>query len=112
MSPYLDLVRERIVVFDGAGGTYLQRLDLTADDFGGEALEGCNELLCDTRPDAIRQMHADYFASGADVVETNSFGSFRVPLAEYGLEDIAAALAHANREGRGGKVLLTPSGPL
>ncbi len=87
MSPYLDAVRERIVVFDGATGTYLQRLDLTADDFGGDTFEGCNELLCATRPDAVRQMHADYFAAGADVVETNSFGSFGVPLAEYGIAD-------------------------
>jgi 5-methyltetrahydrofolate--homocysteine methyltransferase len=87
MSNYLDLVHDRVVVFDGATGTYLQRLNLTAEDFGSEALEGCNEILCLTRPDFVRQMHVDYFEAGADVVETNTFGSFAVPLGEYGLED-------------------------
>ncbi len=82
-SAYLDLLRERVVVFDGAAGTYLQQLGLTADDFGGEALEGCTDILSVTRPDAIAQMHADYFAAGADVVETNSFGAFGIPLGEY-----------------------------
>jgi 5-methyltetrahydrofolate--homocysteine methyltransferase len=87
MSAFLDLLAQRVVVYDGATGTYLQQCGLTADDFGGEALEGCNELLCITRPELIRQMHADYYAAGADVVETNSFGSFGVPLAEYGMPE-------------------------
>ncbi|MFN8050872.1 MAG: methionine synthase [Acidimicrobiales bacterium] len=86
-SPYLDLLRERVVVFDGAAGTYLQQLGLTADDFGGERLEGCTDILSVTRPDAIAQMHADYFAAGADVVETNSFGAFGIPLGEYQIAD-------------------------
>ncbi|HKY16718.1 MAG TPA: homocysteine S-methyltransferase family protein, partial [Microthrixaceae bacterium] len=91
-NDYLDLVDQRVVVFDGAAGTYLQALELTADDFGGPDLEGCNELLCLTRPDVIVQMHRDYFAAGADVVETNSFGSFGPPLAEYDLVDKAYEL--------------------
>mgnify|MGYP000264025147 CR=1 FL=1 len=82
-SPYLNLLRERVVVFDGAAGTYLQQVGLTADDFGSEALEGCTDLLSVTRPDVIAQMHADYFEAGADVVETNSFGAFGIPLGEY-----------------------------
>ena len=86
-SAYLDLLRQRVVVFDGAAGTYLQQLGLTADDFGGEALEGCTDILSVTRPDAIAQMHADYFAAGADVVETNSFGAFGIPLGEYQIAD-------------------------
>ena len=65
----------------------LQQLGLTVDDFGSEVLEGCNEILCVTRPELIRQMHIDYFEAGADVVETNSFGSFGVPLAEYDIAD-------------------------
>ncbi|MCB1285475.1 MAG: methionine synthase [Microthrixaceae bacterium] len=85
--PYLQLLRERVVVFDGAAGTYLQQVGLTADDFGGEALDGCTDLLSVTRPDVIAQMHADYFAAGADVVETNSFGAFGIPLGEYDLQD-------------------------
>jgi 5-methyltetrahydrofolate--homocysteine methyltransferase len=90
-SPYLDAIRERVLVYDGATGTWLQEQGLTADDFGGEALEGCNEILVDTRPDLIRRMHAEYLAAGADAVETDTFGAFGVPLGEYGL-------AHRARE--------------
>ena len=96
-SRYLDLVDERVVVFDGAAGTYLQALDLTEDDFGGHALEGCNEILCVTRPDVIRQMHVDYFEAGADVTETNSFGS-GVALGEYDLADRAYELNVASAQ--------------
>ncbi len=85
-SPFLDLVRERVVIYDGAAGTWLQMHPLTEDDFGGAALEGCNEMLCLTRPELIEQMHREYFEAGADVVETNSFGS-GVALMEYDLLD-------------------------
>jgi 5-methyltetrahydrofolate--homocysteine methyltransferase len=88
-SDYLDLVQQRVVVFDGATGTYLQALELTADDYGGAELEGCTDILCLTRPEIIGQMHRDYFLAGADVVETNSFGAFGPPLGEYGLVDKA-----------------------
>ena len=54
---YLETVNERVVVFDGAFGTYVQDQNLTADDFGGQHLEGCNELLAITRPDLIAKMH-------------------------------------------------------
>ena len=94
-SPYLDLVSQRVVVFDGAAGTYLQQLDLTDDDFGGPSLEGCNEVLCATRPDVIRQMHVDYYEAGADVVETNSFGS-GVALGEYDIPERAHELNFAS----------------
>ncbi|NLA37431.1 MAG: methionine synthase [Actinobacteria bacterium] len=87
--PYVQALRERVIIFDGAAGTYLQQVGLTADDFGSEALEGCTDLLSVTRPDVIAQMHADYFAAGADVVETNSFGAFGVPLGEYDIQDRA-----------------------
>ncbi len=101
-QPYLDAVDERVVVFDGAFGTYVQNLDLSADDFGGPALEGCNEMLCLTRPDVIRGMHAAFFDAGVDVVETASFGSFGVVLAEYGVAEQAyelnAAAARLARE--------------
>ena len=87
MAEFLDLVDERVVVYDGATGTFLQGLDLTADDFGGPELEGCNEFLVVTRPDAIRAFHAAYLEVGCDVVETNTFGAFAIPLAEYDLAD-------------------------
>jgi len=93
MSSYLEACRERVVVYDGAFGTYVQQCDLTADDFGGPALEGCNELLVVTRPDVIQGMHAAFLDVGVDVLETASFGSFSVPLGEYGLSDRAEELS-------------------
>ena len=90
---YMDLVRQKVVIFDGATGTWLQGHDLTADDFGGPDLEGCNELLVDTRPELITQMHREYLEAGADVVETNTFGSFAVPLAEYGIAERSRELS-------------------
>jgi 5-methyltetrahydrofolate--homocysteine methyltransferase len=91
-QPFLDAVNERIVVFDGAFGTFIQGLDLTADDFGGPELEGCNEMVCLSRPDVIAAMHDDFFAVGVDVVETASFGSFSTVLKEYGIADRAHEL--------------------
>ena len=69
-----DALEHRILVLDGAMGTMLQARDLTAADFGGPALEGCNEYLVKTRPDVIESIHRAYFTAGADMVETNSFG--------------------------------------
>jgi len=84
---YLDAVAERVIVFDGAFGTYVQDLDLDADDFGGLSLEGCNEMLCLTRPDVIAGMHAAFLDVGVDAVETATFGAFSTVLAEYGVAD-------------------------
>jgi len=82
-----ELLAERILVLDGATGTWMQAQNLTAEDFGGPELEGCNENLVITRPDVVRRMHADYLAAGADIVETNTFGGTPLVLAEYGLAD-------------------------
>jgi 5-methyltetrahydrofolate--homocysteine methyltransferase len=82
-----ELLAERILVLDGATGTWMQAQDLTAEDFGGPELEGCNENLVITRPDVVRRMHLDYFAAGADMVETDTFGGTPLVLAEYGLAD-------------------------
>ncbi len=79
------LMNERILVLDGAMGTMLQQCNLTAKDFGGPELEGCNENLVLTRPDVILDIHRKYFAAGADIVETNTFGSTPLVLAEYNL---------------------------
>src|ERR1700730_10871854 len=81
-----ELLAQRILVLDGAMGTMLQQRDLTAADFGGPALEGCNENLVETRPDVVLDIHRKYFEAGSDIVETNSFGSTPLVLAEYGLE--------------------------
>src|SRR3981081_2806127 len=85
-----ELLSQRILVLDGAMGTMLQQRELTAEDFGGAVLEGCNENLVRTRPDVVLDIHRKYFEAGSDVVETNSFGSASIVLAEYGL----AADAH------------------
>jgi 5-methyltetrahydrofolate--homocysteine methyltransferase len=96
MSRFLDLVNERVVVFDGATGTNLQGLDLTADDYGGHDLEGCVDILSVTRPDVITDLHESFFRVGSDVVETNTFGAFAVPLGEYQIPERAHELCLAS----------------
>ncbi|HEY4980054.1 MAG TPA: homocysteine S-methyltransferase family protein, partial [Candidatus Acidoferrum sp.] len=93
-----ELLAERILVLDGAMGTMLQQRDLTAADFGGNALEGCNENLVRTRPDVVLDIHRKYFEAGSDIVETNSFGSTPLVLAEYGLEADAHYLSKRSAE--------------
>src|SRR4051794_9803697 len=95
-SPYLDLIAQRVVVYDGATGTWLQTQDLTADDFGGHALEGCNENLGMLRPDVIAALHTAYFEAGCDIVETNTFGTSPLTLAEYDLGDQAEEISRVN----------------
>ena len=73
-------LRERVLIYDGATGTNFQLQDLHADDFGGAALEGCNEILVVTKPDAVESLHRSFFDVGADVIETDSFGAFSVVL--------------------------------
>ena len=86
-----DLLRttleQRILCLDGATGTGLQDRDLTAADFGGEELEGCNENLVLTRPDVIKDLHRSFLQVGADIVETDTFGATPLVLAEYDLQD-------------------------
>lgn len=84
-----DVLKERIVVFDGAMGTSIQNLHLTPEDFGGPEYEGCNEYLVMTKPDAIKGIHDQFLEAGADIVETNTFGSTALVLAEYNLQDHA-----------------------
>jgi 5-methyltetrahydrofolate--homocysteine methyltransferase len=86
---------ERILVLDGAMGTAIQAMNLSADDFGGPSLEGCNENLVLTRPDAIRHIHQSYIDAGADIIETDTFGSGRIVLGEYGLQEKAYEISRA-----------------
>jgi 5-methyltetrahydrofolate--homocysteine methyltransferase len=81
-----------VLVFDGATGTSLQQMELGADDFGGAALEGCNEYLVFTRPDAVQAVHRQFLEVGCDVIETDTFGATSIVLAEYDLQDQAFAL--------------------
>ncbi|WP_338452182.1 methionine synthase [Niallia oryzisoli] len=80
-----EQMNKKILIMDGAMGTMLQQANLTADDFGGEQLEGCNENLNITRPDVIESIHRQYLEAGADIIETNTFGGTRIVLDEYDL---------------------------
>ncbi|MFE8700726.1 methionine synthase [Cytobacillus sp. FJAT-54145] len=82
-------LQKKILIMDGAMGTMLQRADLTADDFGGEEYEGCNENLNLTAPSVIESIHLEYLHAGADIIETNTFGATSVVLEEYNLANQA-----------------------
>ena len=91
-----DLLEKRILILDGAMGTMIQSFKLEEADFRGEQfkdhpgeLRGCNDLLSITRPDVITKIHTDYFAAGADILETNTFNATRISLADYRLESAA-----------------------
>src|SRR5882672_1981814 len=90
MPDFLQTVKDRVVIYDGAMGTNIQFRNPSVDDFWGK--EGCNELLVLSRPDIIKDIHADFFKVGCDVVETNTFGGARVVLAEYDLQDKVAEI--------------------
>src|SRR5271157_747279 len=85
MSKFLQLVRERVVVYDGAMGTNIQKRNPTLDDYWGK--ENCSEVLVLSRPDIIREIHADFFQVGCDIVETNTFGGTGLVLGEFELRD-------------------------
>jgi 5-methyltetrahydrofolate--homocysteine methyltransferase len=106
-SLLLEALAERVLVYDGAMGTQIQNAGLSNDDFvlrpspgysaavnaaaervGGKLLDGCNELLVFTRPEVVERIHSAYFEAGSDLVETNTFGSTSIVLAEYGIEDL------------------------
>jgi 5-methyltetrahydrofolate--homocysteine methyltransferase len=89
MSSFLDTLKERIVVFDGAMGTNLHAQDLSVDDYGGPQFEGCPEHLLISKPEAVEKVHAGFFEVGCDVVETNSFGGASIVLAEYQIAHLA-----------------------
>ncbi|WP_039043341.1 methionine synthase [Sporosarcina sp. ZBG7A] len=91
-----DELKKRILVMDGAMGTMLQNADLTADDFGGEEYEGCNEYLNLTKPDVLTRIHREYLEAGADIICTNTFGGTPVVLDDYDLGSEADVI---NRRG-------------
>src|SRR5271168_337695 len=85
MSDFLQTVRERVVIYDGAMGTNIQKRNPTLDDYWGK--ENCSEVLVLSRPDIIRDIHADFFRVGCDIVETNTFGGTGLVLGEFELRD-------------------------
>lgn len=90
MSKYLEALAQHILIYDGAMGTNIQRYQLTAHDYGGQATEGCNEYLVLTKPSVIEEIHTGFLEVGCDVLETDSFTASRLKLDEYGL----GALTH------------------
>src|SRR5258708_12361009 len=85
MSNFLEALAQRVLIFDGAMGTNIQRYQLTAQDYGGQATEGCNEYLLLTKPSVIEEIHAGFLEAGCDVVETDSFMGSRLKLEQYAL---------------------------
>src|ERR1041384_2761679 len=86
-SSYLAAIAKRVLVYDGAMGTNIQRFHPTAEDYGGKSLEGCNDHLVLTRPDIIQSIHESFLAVGCDVVETCTFQSTPHRLREWGIEE-------------------------
>ena len=92
-------LKKRILILDGAMGTMLQRYKFTEEDFRGERfkdwptpVQGNNDMLSITQPDAIAQVHAKYFEAGADIVETNTFSGTTIAMADYGMEEFVYEL--------------------
>ena len=104
MATFLELLQERVIVYDGAMGTSIQGYDLTLDDYW--QMENCSEILTLSRPDVIAAIHRSYYAAGADVVETNSFGGSSLVLGEFGIPERTRELnlAAAMRLGWTGKL--------
>ena len=84
---YLDALEKKVLVFDGAMGTSLQLQNLTAEDFGGEQYNGCNDYLVISHPEAVEKVHRSFLEIGVDVLETDTFRSNRLTMVEYGLQD-------------------------
>ena len=94
-------LQKRILVIDGAMGTMIQRYGLTEEDFRGERfkdhpsdIKGNNDLLNITRPDIIKAIHAEYLEAGADIIETNTFSTQRISMADYGMEDLSYEMSY------------------
>ncbi|MFP4312496.1 MAG: homocysteine S-methyltransferase family protein, partial [Nitriliruptoraceae bacterium] len=111
--PLLDGLRERVLILDGGMGTSLQAAGLTAADFGGDALDGCNEVLVRTRPDVIERVHRDFLEVGVHAVQTDTFGGAPWVLDEYGLgadtEELNRLAAEVAR--RAADAFATPGDP-
>ena len=84
---YLDALEKKVLIFDGAMGTSLQLQNLTAEHFGGEQYNGCNDYLVISYPQAVEKVHRSFLDVGVDVLETDTFRSNRITMKEYGLQD-------------------------
>ncbi|NKI30500.1 homocysteine S-methyltransferase family protein [Croceivirga thetidis] len=105
MSKIEEILKERILVLDGAMGTMLQRYKFSEEDFRGERfkdwpspLQGNNDLLSLTQPKALAEVHRKYFAAGADIVETNTFSGTTIAMADYGMEELVYELNYQSAQ--------------
>ena len=96
----------RVLLLDGAMGTMIQRYSLSEDDFRGgrfashpSRLSGCNDILCLTAPEKIREIHREYLEAGADIISTNTFNANAVSMADYGLDLIPGLIREINEAG-------------
>ncbi len=94
MTKILDILKERILVLDGAMGTMIQRYKFTEEDYRGsqfkdweQPVQGNNDMLSITQPEAIKNIHAQYFEAGSDIAETNTFSSTSIAMEDYAMED-------------------------
>jgi len=101
-SQLKNILKERILVLDGAMGSLIQTYRLTEEDFRGDQfvnhtsdLKGFNDLLCITQPEVVREIHTNYCQAGADIIETNTFNSTSVSMADYQMQDYAYQVNHA-----------------
>ncbi|MDE7350168.1 MAG: methionine synthase [Muribaculaceae bacterium] len=106
IKEFKDLLRDRVLVLDGAMGTMLQRYALTEEDFRGKRFEshptrlsGCNDILCLTRPDVVKEIHKEYLEAGADIISTDTFNANAVSMADYALDQVPGLIREINREG-------------
>ncbi len=91
-STYMESARNSLIIYDGAMGTNLQLTNLSTSDFGGQRLEGCNEVLSLYRPEAVANIHRGFLEVGVDVIETNTFGANEIVLSEYSIESKSAEI--------------------
>lgn len=103
---FIELLNHRILVLDGAMGTMLQRYTLTEDDFRGtrfashpSRLSGCNDILCITRPEVVKEIHKEYLEAGADIISTDTFNANAISMADYGLDKVGGLIRKINRAG-------------
>lgn len=106
IKEFSELLCKRVLVLDGAMGTMLQRRALTEEEFRGERfvshpsrLSGCNDILCITRPDVVKDIHREYLAAGADIISTDTFNANAVSMADYDLDGIPGIIREINRAG-------------
>ncbi|MDE6380717.1 MAG: methionine synthase, partial [Muribaculaceae bacterium] len=106
IKEFTELLSRRVLVLDGAMGTMLQRYSLTEEDFRGERfkshpsrLSGCNDILCVTRPDVVKEIHRAYLKAGADIISTDTFNANAVSMADYALEKLPGLIREINRVG-------------